>query len=94
MPVTAGRPSYGLSFRQKEEGVMETQKFKICPAIWFSGFFGLGALVHFVRFILRFPLVVGNFEVSLNSSLLIAVVLGALSAGLLYLGCHKPCCKK
>ena len=70
---------------------MEKEKF--CPAIWFSGFFGLGAFVHLVRFIVRFPLIVGNIEVPLGTSLVLAIVLGGLSAGLLYFGLRRPCCK-
>jgi len=73
---------------------MEGNQAKICPAVWFSGFFGLGALVHLVRFFLRFPLVVGTFEVPLGLSLLLAVILGTLSLGLLYVGMRRPCCRK
>jgi hypothetical protein len=67
---------------------------KLCPAIWFSGFFGLGAFVHLVRSILKFPLIVGDFEVSITTSVILAVVLGTLSLVLLYVGCKRPCCKK
>ena len=66
-------------------------KSKFCPAIWFSGFFALGALVHFVRLMLRVPLVVGTFEVPLTASALVALGMGALSAGLLVLGLKRPC---
>lgn len=66
---------------------------KFCPAIWFSGFFGLGAIVHMVRFILRFPLVVGTFEVPLSLSLALALGLGAVSLALLYVGVRRPCCQ-
>ena len=71
---------------------MEKEKF--CPAIWFSGFFGLGALVHLIRFVLRAPLVVGRFEVPLGFSLMLVIVLGGLSVGLFYLGTRRPCCKE
>jgi hypothetical protein len=71
---------------------METTK--ICPAVWLSGFFALGALAHLLRTIFRFSLVVGGFEVPLGMSLVITMVLGALSIGLLYVGGSKPCCKK
>ncbi|MGH7197423.1 MAG: hypothetical protein ACREH5_01615 [Candidatus Omnitrophota bacterium] len=62
--------------------------------IWFSGFFGLGALVHLVRSILQFPLAVGIFEVPVSLSVVLAIVLGGLSIGLLYLGCKPSCCQK
>ena len=71
---------------------MENGK-KFCLAIWFSGFFGLGALVHLVRSFLKFPLIVGDFEVPLALSVTLAVVLGALSLVLLYVGC-KPSCRR
>lgn len=69
-------------------------KHPICPAVWFSGFFGLGTLVHLVRLILRFPLVVGSYEVPLAVSGLLVLVLGALSIGLLFVGWIRPCCSK
>jgi len=71
-----------------------THEKKLCPAIWFSGFFGLGAVMHLARSILRFPLVVNNYEVPIVLSVTLAVVLGAISLALLYVGCRKPCCKK
>ena len=67
---------------------------KFCPATWFSGFFGLGALVHLVRLILRIPLTLGDFQVPLGLSLVLVIVLGGLSLGLLYVGIRRPCCKK
>ncbi len=67
---------------------------KGCAPIWFSGFFGLGAIMHLVRSVLKFPLVVNNFEVPLSLSLTLAVVLGALSLVLLYVGCRPACCRK
>lgn len=73
---------------------MEEPIRKFCPAVWFSGFFGLGAVVHLVRLLLRFPLIVGTFEVPLRMSLVLVIVLGGLSLGLLYMGLRRPCCKK
>ena len=70
------------------------EKGKFCPAMWFSGFFGLGALVHFMRFVLQVPLQVGSFQVPLSLSAIAAVVLGALSGGLLYLAVKPPCCSR
>ena len=73
---------------------MNEQNTKFCPAVWFSGFFGLGAIVHLVRLLLRFPLIVGTFEVSLRMSLVLVIVLGGLSLVLLCVGLRRPCCKK
>lgn len=73
---------------------MEKDKPLACPAIWFSGFFGLGALVHLVRLVLRFSLVVGGNEIPLMTSAILVVVLGGLSLGLLVLGCKRPCCPR
>lgn len=73
---------------------MRKREHRFCPAVWFSGFFGLGALVHLVRLFLRFPLIVGNFEVPLAMSLLLVIVLGGLSVGLLYIGLRRPCCRE
>ena len=73
---------------------MKESEHRFCPAVWFSGFFGLGALVHLVRLLLRFPLIVGDFEVPLAMSLVLAIVLGGLSVGLLYVGLRRPCCKE
>lgn len=64
---------------------------KFCPAMWLSGFFGLGALVHGVRSIAGFSLVVGGSEISLGTSLILAFVLGALSVGLLMAALKRPC---
>ena len=70
---------------------MEKNKL-FCPAIWFSGFFGLGALVHLVRLVLRVPLMVGSHEIPLMTSAFVVLVFGGLSIGLLILGCKRPCC--
>lgn len=72
---------------------MQGEEHRFCPAVWFSGFFGLGALVHLVRLFLRFPLIVGTFEVPLGMSLVLVILLGGLSLGLLYVGLRRPCCK-
>lgn len=73
---------------------MEEHKRKICPAVWFSGFFGLGAFVHLARLLFRVPLIVGTFEVPLKASLILGILLGGLSVGLLYIGYRRPCCRK
>ena len=69
---------------------MEKEK-RFCPALWFSGFFGLGAVVHLVRLVLRFSVVVNGFGIPLGVSAALAAVLGTLSIGLLILGIKKPC---
>ena len=72
---------------------MEKNERRFCPAIWFSGFFGLGTLVHFVRLVFRIPLTVGGWEVPFRASAAAVVVLGLLSAGLLVVGIRRPCCE-
>ena len=66
---------------------------KFCPAVWLSGFFGLGALVHLVRWMLGFSLIVAGHEVPVKASALLFAVLGTLSAGALFLGLKRPCCE-
>ena len=73
---------------------MRAHERRFCPAVWFSGFFGLGALVHLIRLFLRFPLSVGDFEVPLATSLVLVLLLGGLSIGLLYVGLKRPCCRE
>ncbi len=70
---------------------MEKMKSKFCPAMWLSGFFGLGALVHLVRFIARFDLVVADHEIPLALSGFLVLVLGIFSIGLLILSLKRPC---
>ena len=70
---------------------MEKIKAKFCPAMWLSGFFGVGALIHLVRLIAGFSLVVAGREISLAMSGAIALVFGILSAGLLVLSLKRPC---
>lgn len=69
------------------------EKAKFCPAVWLSGFFALGALAHLVRSILGFTLVVAGHEVPMTVSVLLFVVLGALSVAALFLGLKRPFCK-
>ena len=71
---------------------MNEKKYSWCPALWFSGFFGLGLVVHAFRLIFQVPVTIGTFAVPLSFSVLAVVIFGALSGGLLYLGCNKPCC--
>lgn len=73
---------------------MEETHKKFCPALWFSGFFGLGALVHLIRLLTRVSLIVGDYQVPLGVSLAVFVIASGLSAGLLFVGLKRPCCKK
>ena len=70
---------------------MKKEKAKFCPAMWFSGFFGLGAIVHLVRLIAGFSLSVGGQEIPLAASGLVALICGVLSAGLLVVSLKRPC---
>lgn len=63
-----------------------------CPALWFSGFFGLGFVMHTLRLLFQVPVTVGAYAVPFSVSMILMVVFGVLSGGLLYLGCRKPCC--
>ncbi|HLD50003.1 MAG TPA: hypothetical protein VJC08_02265 [bacterium] len=69
------------------------EKTKFCPAVWLSGFFALGALVHFLRFVFGATLVVAGYEIPMTASVALFVVLGALSVGAFVLGLKKPFCK-
>jgi len=73
---------------------MEKNNAAVCLAVWFSGFFGLGAVMHLVRLILQFPVTIGTFEVPLAASGVLVAVFGGLSVGLLILGCKKSCSGK
>ena len=68
------------------------EKRGCCPALWFSGFFGLGLVVHTVRLIFQVPVTIGTFAVPLSLSVLAMIIFGALSGGLFYLGCKKFSC--
>ena len=70
---------------------VEKMKTKFCPAMWFSGFFGLAALVHLVRFFVGFSIMIVGREVPLELSGLIALITGILSVGLLILSLKRPC---
>ena len=66
-------------------------KAKFCPAMWFSGFFGVGALVHVVRLLTGFSLVVAGHEIPLMVSGVIVLVGGILSVALLMVSLKRPC---
>ena len=67
------------------------EKAKFCPALWFSGFFGLGAVVHLVRLITGFSVVIAGRAVPVSFSGAAVLVFGALSIGLLVLSLKRPC---
>ncbi len=71
--------------------VSRVEKAKFCPAMWFSGFFGLGAVVHLVRLITGFSVVIGGREIPRAFSGAAVLVLGGLSAGLTILSLKRPC---
>ena len=68
------------------------EKGKFCPAMWLSGFFALGALVHLVRSVIGFELIVGSYAVPVSLSVGLAVVLGILSGVLLFVSIKRPFC--
>ena len=70
---------------------MEKNEGVVCRAIWFSGFFGLGAVVHLVRLVFHVPVTLGTWAVPFGFSAVLVLVFGGLSAGLLYVGCKRPC---
>lgn len=69
---------------------MEEMK-RFCPALWFSGFFGLAALVHLARLALKVPVTVGTVSVPMGTSVFVAAVAGALSVALLVAALKRPC---
>ncbi len=66
-------------------------KDKFCPAVWLSGFFAMGAVVHFLRAVSGVTLVVGGYEIPVMASAGLVAVFGMLSAGALFLSLKKPC---
>lgn len=67
---------------------------KCCPAVWLSGFFALGFVVHLGRLLFQAPVAVNGRDIPLSVSGWLALVFGLLSAGALWAGFRKPCCKK
>lgn len=67
---------------------------KFCPAIWFSGFFALGFLVHLLRLVLQVPLSIWDKPVPMATSVGVVIVFGVLSAGFLFAGLKRPCDEK
>lgn len=68
---------------------MKNKDWATCAVLWFSGFFGLGTLVHLIRLTFRVPVTVGGWEVPLGVSAVLVALLGLLSAGLLAFGCKR-----
>jgi len=71
---------------------MEKNEHRLCPALWFSGFFGLGALVHLIRLLFQVPVTLGGWQVPLRLSAVLVLAFGGLSAVLLYIAGRRPCC--
>ncbi len=67
------------------------EKTKFCPAMWLSGFFGLGAIVHLVRLVAGFSVVIAGHEISRVVSGGVVAVFGTLSVGLFVLSMKRPC---
>lgn len=67
-------------------------KTRLCPALWFSGFFGLGAVIHLTRGLFGFDLPASQMPAGTN--IITALVLGAVSGGLLVLSFKRVCGKK
>ena len=61
------------------ETMTEEYSKRFCFATWLSGFFAFGALIHLIRLIFKFSMVINNISISLSVSAIIAVVLGMLS---------------
>ena len=70
---------------------MEHVKTQFCPAMWLSGFFALGALVHLVRLIGGFSLVVAGHAIPLAVSGWFALIAGIFSIGFLIVSLKRPC---
>ena len=64
-----------------------TTKCKCCSYAWFSGFFGLAALAHLIRLVLRVPLVVAGHNFHLRFSLAVVIIASALS----FFFCRRSC---
>ncbi len=73
---------------------MKNEKAKFCPAMWLSGFFGLGAVIHLVRSVFGFGLVVAGRDIPVGTSVVLALVLGLLSVGLFVVSLKRPCDQK
>jgi len=61
--------------------------------VWFSGVFGVGAIVHAMRFIFKIPVVVNNYNIPMHISLYVAIGAGIISLILLG-GCSCKNSKK
>ncbi len=64
-----------------------------CLPIWLSGFFALIAIVHIVRLVCQWPVVIDGWHVPMSLSVVVAIAAGIISGGLLYSACRKcECC--
>ena len=64
-----------------------TMKCKCCSYAWFSGFFGLAALGHLIRLVLRPTVLIAGHNFHLRYSLVVLVVAGVLS----FVFCRRSC---
>ena len=62
-----------------------------CAFKWLSGFFAAPALIHLVRFFCGFPFMIGEWQVTMAQSGMIAFVGFALSAFFCFLACQGKC---
>ena len=70
-----------------------------CALLWLSGAFAMPAIMHIVRVILGWPLIVAEHAFTMKESIVIAVATGIISIVLGIIGCmvaHKKegqaCC--
>ena len=66
---------------------MFCNKCKCCGMMWWSGFFGLAALMHLIRLIVRANVQVNGFTVPMTASIAILAVAAVLS----FIFCKKGC---
>ena len=66
---------------------MFCHKCKCCSMMWWSGFFGLAALMHTLRLIAQANVQVNGFTVPMTVSIAIAAVAAVLS----FICCKKGC---
>lgn len=61
--------------------------------IWLSGFFGAAALVHMVRGLLRYEVIIDGYNVPLNLSFAMFAIFAVLSGIVGYMGCRASSCE-
>ncbi len=71
---------------------MLCSKCKCCTSMWWSGFFGLAAIGHLLRFAAQVHVQLGSRTVPMRLSLAIAAAAGLLSFFLYKKGCGSCGC--